>query len=87
MLSCGYVGGPAKTDDKKFGEEGIEEQANSLSRNMLIPQKEYRNFATQGRWSAASITAFAKDLEVSLVIILWVSMITLKGLVRALIVF
>ena len=65
MLSCGYVGGPAKTDDKKFGGEGIEEQANSFSRNMLIPRKEYRNFAMQGRWSAASITAFAKNLEIS----------------------
>ncbi len=52
-------------DDKKFGEEGIEEQANSFSRNMLIPQKEYRKFAMAGRWSAASITAFAKDLEIS----------------------
>ena len=52
-------------DDKKFEEDGIEEQANNFSRNLLIPVKEYSNFISLGRWSSTSIINFANKLGIS----------------------
>ncbi|MBF0546088.1 MAG: HigA family addiction module antidote protein [Candidatus Riflebacteria bacterium] len=51
-------------DDLKGFPSKEEDEANRYSKNMLIPESEYKNFVSKGRFSHADIKSFSKKIKI-----------------------